>query len=141
MTDTLSKSARSERMSRIKGRDTGPELIVRRLIHAMGYRYRLHQKGLPGRPDLVFASRRKIVFVHGCFWHRHDNSACKLARMPRSRTEFWRPKLEANAVRDKKAIESLKSSGWDVLVIWECELKDRAFLQSKIKSFFNDEIN
>ncbi|WP_084569473.1 very short patch repair endonuclease [Mesorhizobium sp. LNHC229A00] len=138
--DTLTKEQRSERMGRIGGKDTGPEMIVRRLVHAMGYRCRLHDPGLPGKPDLVFRSRHKVIFVHGCFWHRHDDSACKLARLPKSRSEFWLPKLEANAARDRRNQEGLRALGWDILVIWECELKDRAFLKSTIGSFFSHEI-
>lgn len=141
MTDTLTTSARSERMSLIKGKDTGPELVVRRMVHQMGYRYRLHQKHLPGRPDLVFSSRRKLIFVHGCFWHRHYDSACKLARLPKSREEFWMPKLEANAQRDRKNQDELRALNWKFLVIWECELKGHASLKSKIESFLHDEIN
>src|SRR5687768_17294491 len=100
MVDTLSKSARSERMSRIGAKDTKPEMAVRRLVHSLGYRYRLHRRSLPGNPDLVFPARRKAIFVHGCFWHRHPDSSCKLARLPKSRGDFWIPKLEANAERD-----------------------------------------
>ena len=98
--DTLSKAQRSERMSRVRGKDTKPELLVRRLVHGMGYRYRLHRRDLPGTPDLVFPGRRKVIFVHGCFWHRHPDPACKLARLPKSRTDFWLPKLEGNRARD-----------------------------------------
>ncbi len=137
MADTLTKEQRSERMARIAGKDTGPEMVVRRLIHEMGYRYRLHVRSLPGSPDLVFRSRRKAIFVHGCFWHRHDDSACKLARLPKSRSEFWVPKLEANAKRDARNQEELRALGWDVLVIWECQLKDRSFLKAQIEAFIN----
>src|SRR5664279_1164504 len=101
MVDTLTKAERSARMARIRGKDTGTELVVRSLIHSLGYRYRLHAKSLPGRPDLVFRKRRKVVFVHGCFWHRHDDPGCKLARLPKSRLEFWVPKLEGNRDRDR----------------------------------------
>ncbi|ESW93122.1 XorII very short patch repair endonuclease [Mesorhizobium sp. LSJC269B00] len=141
MVDTLSTSARSERMSRIGRKDTKPEMVVRRLIHSLGYRYRLHRRALPGRPDLVFPTRRKAIFVHGCFWHRHSDSRCKLARLPKSRVEFWIPKLEANAERDSRNEHALDNLGWGVLVIWECEIKDRALLESKIQAFLNDEIN
>ena len=94
--DTLSRQARSERMSLIRSRDTAPELVVRHIVHALGFRYRLHVKTLPGKPDLVFSRLRKVIFVHGCFWHRHKKRACKLARMPKSHLEFWKPKLEGN---------------------------------------------
>ncbi|MCC8948120.1 DNA mismatch endonuclease Vsr [Bradyrhizobium sp. Arg62] len=112
LADTLSPKQRSERMARITCANTGPEMIVRRLVHSMGYRYRLHGKGLPGRPDLVFSARRKVVFVHGCFWHRHPDSSCSLARLPKSRLEFWLPKLQANRERDLANERKLKASGW-----------------------------
>lgn len=141
MADTLTKESRSERMGRISGRNTKPEMFVRRLVHSLGYRYRLHRKDLPGCPDLVFPGRRKVIFVHGCFWHRHGDSSCKLARLPKSRLEFWLPKLEANAERDEKNVERLIEDGWEVLVLWECELKDHAFIKSRIESFLAHEIN
>lgn len=128
-------------MSRVRGKDTNPELMVRRLVHALGYRYRLHKRDLPGCPDLVFARRRKVIFVHGCFWHRHPDSSCKLARLPKSRLEFWVPKFEANVARDSRNEAELRARGWDVLVIWECELNDRASIQSKIESFLDHEIS
>lgn len=122
-------------MSRIRGKDTKPELVVRKLIHGLGYRYRLHKAGMPGRPDLVFAGKRKVIFVHGCFWHRHPNPACKLARMPKSRPEFWEPKLARNHARDQEVEQRLIESGWGVLTIWECELRDRDALAKKVKDF------
>lgn len=109
-------------------------MVVRRLIHAMGYRYRLHAKDLPGKPDLVFRTRRKVIFVHGCFWHRH--SACALARLPKSRKEFWLPKLEKNRQRDIKNKQALLNLGWSVLIIWECELGD-AMLETRIRGFLD----
>lgn len=109
-------------MARIKCRDTKPELRVRRALHAAGLRFRLQAKDLPGRPDIVFRSRRVVVFVHGCFWHRHNDPDCKLARTPKSRLEFWAPKLAANAERDRRNIEALQASGWSVEVMWECDL-------------------
>ena len=121
--DTLTAAARSERMSRVRGTDTKPEILVRRLVHGMGFRYRLHVSCLPGKPDLVFPSRRKIIFVHGCFWHRHPGGRCKLARMPKSRLEFWKPKLEKNRGRDLKSQRALRRDGWKVLVLWECAIK------------------
>src|SRR5690242_6390833 len=108
MSDTLTKLERSERMARIRGRDTGPEWIVRKLVFSLGYRYRLHGKGLPGRPDLVFASRRAVIFVHGCFWHRHGSKSCRLARLPKSRLAFWLPKLEGNKARDGRNKRQLR---------------------------------
>ena len=141
MTDTLSRAARSERMSRVRGKDTGPELVVRRMVHGMGFRYRVHRRDLPGNPDLVFPARRKVIFVHGCFWHRHDDPACKLARLPKSRLEFWLPKLETNARRDAEHLDRLRVLGWDTLIIWECELKNKSFLKKKLGSFISHEVN
>lgn len=122
-------------MSRIRRQDTKPELIVRRLLHSRGYRYRLHGSGLPGRPDLVFPGRRKVIFVHGCFWHRHDG--CVLARMPKSRLEFWQPKLEGNRDRDRRKLAELAALGWRALVVWECELRDSTALVAKMEAFLN----
>ena len=124
-------------MSRVGGKNTRPEMIVRRLVHAMGYRYRLHQAQLPGSPDLVFPGRRSVIFVHGCFWHRHDN--CKLARMPKSRLEFWEPKLSANKVRDSRKVAELEAASWRVLVLWECELTSAAELRIKLVRFLEGE--
>ena len=123
-------------MSRIRGRNTGPELAVRQLLHSLGYRYRLHGSDLPGKPDIVFRSRRKAVFVHGCFWHRH--SGCRLARMPKSRLEFWRPKLEGNKERDRKNLKLLKNDGWKTLVVWECEISNVKKLASRLRRFLDE---
>lgn len=131
--DTLTPEQRSERMARIKGRDTKPELAVRRLLHSRGYRYRLHDKRLPGTPDLVFARTRKVVFVHGCFWHMHEG--CALARMPKSRLEFWKPKLESNRARDQRKLAALSKLGWDAMIVWECELRDLNALANKLEEF------
>jgi len=122
-------------MSRVRGRDTKPEMLVRRLAHGMGYRYRLHRRDLPGSPDLVFPSRRKVIFVHGCFWHRHLEPDCKLARLPKSKLDFWGPKLETNRERDERNVVLLEELGWDVLVIWECQTKNRGQLQARIREF------
>jgi DNA mismatch endonuclease (patch repair protein) len=117
--DPLSPEERSKRMSLVRSKDTKPEMRVRRIIHAMGYRYSLHPKNLSGRPDIVFPRRRKIVFVHGCFWHQHT---CAMgARMPKSRVEFWQHKLHGNKKRDAKIRRRLCAAGWSVLVIWECQ--------------------
>ncbi|MBF6558829.1 MAG: DNA mismatch endonuclease Vsr [Candidatus Binataceae bacterium] len=121
MADTLTPEQRSERMSRIRNGGSKAEMTIRRLTHRMGFRYRLHVSSLPGRPDLVFPCRRKVIFVHGCFWHRHD---CHLGRMPKSRLDFWLPKLEMNRLRDQANRVALVALGWDQLVVWECELKD-----------------
>lgn len=113
-------------MAKVRGRDTKPEMRVRRALHAVGIRYRLHAKDLPGRPDIVLPSRRVAIFVHGCFWHRHPDPSCKLARLPKSRLDFWVPKLEANRARDQLKEGALRKAGWTVRVIWECELdRDR----------------
>lgn len=133
--DTLSPAARSQRMARVRGRDTGPELVVRRNLYKMGYRYRLHEKSLPGRPDIVFGKRRKVIFVHGCFWHRHDDPRCKLARLPKSRLDFWEPKLTSNATRDGRNQGELRALGWDVLVVWECEVRHSEQLENKLRQF------
>lgn len=133
--DTLSPKERSERMSRVRGRDTKPEMKVRRLIHGMGYRYRLHAKDLPGTPDIVFRKHQKAIFVHGCFWHRHKD--CKLARLPKSRTDFWIPKLEGNRRRDEINQKMLGYKGWQFIIVWECELKDAQSLIRKIRAFLD----
>ena len=133
--DSVSPARRSEIMGRVRSRDTVPEMLVRRLVHAMGYCYRLHIKDLPGKPDLVFRSRRKVIFVHGCFWHRHPG--CSLARLPKSREDFWLPKLEANRQRDLETARALHEGNWGVLTIWECELVDIDKLKNKIKDFLD----
>jgi DNA mismatch endonuclease (patch repair protein) len=112
-----------------------PEMLVRRMVHAMGYRYRVHAKDLLGKPDLVFRPRRKVIFVHGCFWHRHQG--CALARLPKSREDFWLPKLETNRQRDLKIEHALQKANWSVLTIWECELGGTDKLQNKIKEFLD----
>ena len=108
-------------MRAVRRADTAPELFLRRMLHARGWRYRLHRKDLPGSPDLVFPSRRKVIFVHGCFWHAHD---CRLGRAPKTRTEFWSAKRLDNQARDRRAEAALRELGWDSLVVWQCELKD-----------------
>ena len=137
LTDTLTPSERSKRMSLVRGKDTKPELTVRRLVHSSGFYYRLHGKGLPGKPDLVFAGRHKVIFVHGCFWHRHPKRSCPLARLPKSRLDFWQPKLERNRMRDKQKQAKLRRLGWRVLVVWECELSDPNKIKSKVIEFLN----
>lgn len=122
-------------MSLVRHKDTRPEMVVRRLIHRLGYRYRLHRRDLPGNPDLVFPRLGKVIFVHGCFWHRHPSADCKLARMPKSRLDFWQAKLEGNRSRDQRNHESLERAGWKVLVVWECELKDKEQLENIVTRF------
>lgn len=133
--DILTPEQRSKLMSRVRGRDTKPEMLVRRLAHGMGYRHRLHRRDLPGSPDLVFPSRQKVIFVHGCFWHRHLDPDCKLARLPKSKLDFWGPKLETNRERDERNLALLAELGWDVLIIWECQTKNREELQARIGEF------
>lgn len=135
--DTLTREERSERMSRVRSQDSKPELAVRRLVHSLGYRYRLHGRHLPGNPDLVFTSRRKVIFVHGCFWHRHNG--CKNTRLPKSRLGFWKPKLEENKRRDTRNKRKLTGLGWSYLVIWECEVKNTEKLTARIVAFLDDE--
>lgn len=129
--DTLTKAERSARMALVRGKDTKPELIVRRLTHAMGYRFRLHRRDLPGAPDLVFVSRRKVVFVHGCFWHRHPGCG----RTPKSRLGFWLPKLTENRRRDLRAQRRLRALGWRPLVVWECQLRRTGGLERRLRRF------
>jgi len=117
--DIITPTQRSALMARIRGRDTGPERSVRRLLHGLGYRFRLHVSDLPGRPDIAFRSRRIVIFVHGCFWHRHN---CGLAYSPKTRPEFWQTKFEQNVRRDKMVQRALKRAGWRVVVVWECEI-------------------
>lgn len=112
-------------------------MIVRKLVHGMGYRYRLHRHDLPGRPDLVFPGKKKIIFVHGCFWHQHDDPCCKRKNTPKSRIEYWGPKLARNVSRDKEHRQKLKDMGWDVLVIWECQVKDTENMMSIISDFLS----
>ncbi len=133
--DTLTPNQRSERMSRVKAKGSAAERLVRSLVHRMGYRFRLHGAKLPGKPDLIFASRRKVIFVHGCFWHRHPDSNCRLARLPKSRQDFWIPKLEGNWERDMRIERDLESLGWKSLAIWECQIHDTAFLENEIRTF------
>lgn len=133
MTDGLTPEARSRLMSRIRGKDTKLEMRVRRIIWSMGLRYRLHRRDLPGCPDLVFANRRKVIFIHGCFWHRHEG--CSASRIPKSNVDFWADKLEKNRLRDVTVQSHLREMGWNVLVVWECETKKREELILKIKNF------
>lgn len=136
--DTLSPKDRSERMAKVRGRNTKPEMVVRRLVHGMGFRYRLHDRALPGSPDLVFRARKKAIFVHGCFWHRHSDTDCKLARMPKSRLDFWEPKLRGNRERDERHQRDLDALGWKALVVWECQLRHVEQLKNKLHAFLTE---
>lgn len=133
--DTLSSAERSRRMSAIRHKNTQPELVVRKIISGIGYRYRLNVATLPGKPDLVFRSRNRIIFVHGCFWHRHPSKKCALARLPKSKLDFWLPKLSGNAERDRRNLRLLRKMGWKVLVVWECQLRDKERLKNTLRSF------
>lgn len=132
MSDHVSQAERSRIMALIRGKDTKPELVVRRLTHAMGYRYRLHRRDLPGTPDLVFPRHRKVIFVHGCFWHQHD---CPRGTKPASNTDFWNAKLAANVERDERNRLALTTAGWSALTIWECETKCHSALAERVKAF------
>jgi len=133
MADKLSREQRSENMRRIKSTGMKPEMLVRRLVHSMGYRYRLHGKDLPGKPDLVFGPRKKVIFVHGCFWHGHDAEGCPDRRTPKSNVAYWSSKLARNKARDAERVAALKKAGWSVLTIWECET--RSDLSKRIQRF------
>jgi len=122
MADILTAEKRSWNMSRIKSGDTRPELAVRKMLHALGYRFRLHSKDLPGRPDIILPKYETVIFVHGCFWHRHRG--CRYAYTPKSREGFWKKKFERNTARDKEVIQSLQELGWNITVIWECETRN-----------------
>ena len=138
MADIFTKKKRSQIMSKIKGKNTKPELIIRRALFKEGYRYRLYRKDLPGNPDIVFSSRRKVIFVNGCFWHGHD---CKKAAMPTTNREFWEKKLNGNKERDKRNLGKLKAIGWKSLVIWQCQIKKSTLENqiNKIKVFLEKE--
>lgn len=123
-------------MSHVKGKDTKPEILVRSIVHKLGFRFRKHKTDLPGRPDIVLAKHRKVIFVHGCFWHGHKK--CTRSLRPLSNKSFWRKKLDANIARDKRNIRSLKSKGWKVLVIWCCEMKYSEKLKVKISNFLTE---
>lgn len=125
----------SERMRRIKKKDTKPEMVVRRILWGMGYRYRLHGKGLPGTPDIIFSSKHKAIFVHGCFWHQHG---CSLTNLPTSNETYWHPKLRRNVERDAEALIKLEQAGWKTLIVWECELKSEN-LKARLRAFLDVE--
>lgn len=135
MADVLTPEQRRRNMAAIKGKNTKPEMIVRQLVHSSGYRYRLHRKDLPGKPDLVFPSRRKIIEVYGCYWHMHDCPYGKV--VPKTNAEFWQTKRLSNVTRDKRNSEELAKQGWRVLIIWECEVKDKNQLQEHISQFLD----
>lgn len=135
MTDVLSPEQRHLNMSRIRSRNTLPELTVRRLVHGLGYRYRLHDEGITGKPDIVFKSRNKLIFVHGCFWHSHSCSSGNVT--PATNANFWKDKRQQTVARDLRNEQILKNQGWDTLTVWECELTDINALSSKLKTFLD----
>ena len=138
MTDTVSSSKRSEMMAGIKGKDTRPEIFLRRLLHLYGFRFRLHRKDLPGKPDIVLQRYKTAIFVNGCFWHGHEN--CKHFRLPKSRTEFWDAKIKSNIERDVRTRMMLSESGWNVIVVWECSLppKSSNFIPDRLTELINN---
>lgn len=127
---------RSENMRRIRSKDTAPEFMIRQLLHSLGYRYRLHRHDLPGRPDIVFPGRRKVIFVHGCYWHAHG---CKLSHTPKSNEDYWSPKLQRNVERDQRNRARLLELGWQTFVVWECEVRDAAWVEQRLRAFLAPE--
>lgn len=136
--DVHSAGQRSANMAAIKAKNTKPEMAVRRALHGLGFRYRLHRKDLPGKPDLVFAARRKVIFVHGCFWHMHD---CRFGRVvPSTRTGFWQEKRKSNVTRDRVNLQTLSELGWATLVVWECETRDALSMRMRCISFLDRQV-
>ena len=131
----VTKAIRSKIMASVHTRDTGAEKIVRSIVHRLGYRYSLIRKDLPGKPDLAFVSRHKVVFVHGCFWHGHS---CRYGRLPKSRIAYWKPKIETNKIRDRKQVKALRKAGWSVMIVWQCQLKKGDTIKARIKNFLNE---
>ncbi|HEV3386146.1 MAG TPA: DNA mismatch endonuclease Vsr [Gemmata sp.] len=133
MADTMTPTERSERMSRVKNKNSKAELNVRSLVHLLGFRYRLHNPKLPGKPDIVLTRHRKIILIHGCYWHQHG--VCRPLAIPQNNTEFWRSKFADNVERDKRNLRDLKKLGWKVLVVWECQTGDYRILERKLRRF------
>jgi DNA mismatch endonuclease (patch repair protein) len=131
--DAAVTAERSRFMAGVRTKHTDIEMTVRRLVHSLGYRYRLHRKGLPGTPDLIFASLCKVIFVHGCFWHHHTQ--CAKGSIPKTRRDFWKKKLSKNVERDRRVLRNLKALGWQAMVVWECEIKDRDALTRQLRDF------
>ena len=129
---------RSANMRAIRSKDMKPELAVRSLVHKLGYRFRVHRKDLPGKPDLVFSARRKVIFVHGCFWHAHN---CRKAHIPKSNLEYWLPKLQRNKTRDARNVKALAADSWETLIVWECEVDQKAALQGRLQKFLGETRN
>lgn len=133
--DRVTRETRSRIMAAVGTKDTGAEKAIRSVVHRLGFRFSLRRTDLPGKPDLVFVSRRKVIFVHGCFWHGHT---CRYGRLPKSRPEYWKPKIEANRSRDRLQVRQLRGSGWSVLTVWQCELKNERRLKARIKDYLDD---
>lgn len=138
--DNISTGERSHVMSLVKSKDTKPELFIRKFIHSKGFRFRIHDKRLPGKPDIVLKKYRTVVFVHGCFWHGHKSTKCKLARIPKSNVEFWSTKIANNAIRDSRNKRALRKLGWKVLQIWECQVKSPAMLNKLINDITHPDL-
>ena len=133
MTDSISKARRSANMRAVPSRNTRPEILVRRMAHSLGFRFRLHRPNLPGKPDIAFPAQQKAIFVHGCFWHQHKG--CKRATVPKSNRNFWRLKLARNVARDAMQLAAIRKRGWRALVVWECEIKNERRLAAKMRRF------
>ncbi|MBY5818037.1 DNA mismatch endonuclease Vsr [Rhizobium leguminosarum] len=136
--DISKTAARSRNMAAIKSKNTSPEIAVRKLVHALGFRYRLHADDLPGKPDLVNRAKRKAIFVHGCFWHSHGSPICRRKNTPQTRLDYWGPKLQRNAMRDMKNLSALLDLGYSVLTVWECQIKDDLYLKTQIQYFWEE---
>ena len=132
--DRVTQTVRSKIMASVHTRDTGAEKAVRSVVHRLGYRYSLARRDLPGKPDLVFVSRRKVIFVHGCFWHGHS---CRYGRLPKSRLDYWKPKIAVNKARDRRQANGLRKAGWSVMIVWQCQLKKKDALEARIEDFVN----
>ena len=132
--DRVDRKTRSRIMASVRSRNTGAEMAVRSLVHRLGYRYSLRRTDLPGKPDLVFVSRKKAIFVHGCFWHGHS---CRYGRLPKSRLDYWRPKIEANRERDRRQTARLRKEGWSVMIVWECQLRNERLLAARLRRFLD----
>lgn len=135
LADNRTPASRSALMARVGSKNTAPEMMVRKLLFSMGYRYRLHRADLPGKPDIVFVAKRKAIFVHGCFWHAHG---CKIGRLPKSRVRFWMAKMDRNSARDIENEDRLQGLGWDVLTVWQCETRDTVLLRERLTNFLRE---
>ena len=134
--DTRTAKKRHEIMAAVHSKNTGPEIAIRKLLHLLGYRFRLHNKSLAGCPDIVFPIRQKVIFVHGCFWHGHN---CEKGRLPKSRLDYWKPKITTNKKRDRRNKARLKREGWEACIIWQCELRNQNLLSAKLKKFLDNQ--